>query len=72
MNAYSRKHTPIPRPFETGGVIPMTELERSKATLVERTASPEEMEEIYRKYGRPNMKLKDRKGFPMRKKGGAA
>jgi hypothetical protein len=68
MNAYSRKHTPVPRTYEPGGIISKSELERSKESLIERIASPEEMEEIYRVYGRPTMKLKDRRGFG----GGAA
>lgn len=68
MNAYSRKHTPVPRPFEPGAIISKTERERAEKSLKTRIASPEEMEEIYRKYGRPRMKLDERRGFG----GGAA
>lgn len=68
MNAYSRKHTPVPRPYEPGGIISMNEFERTKASLKEWKATPEEMAVYIQKYGAPTMKLKDRRGFG----GGAA
>ncbi|WP_054954972.1 hypothetical protein [Paenibacillus dakarensis] len=72
MSLYNRKHTPVPRPFEPGKLIGATEIERSMESLVERVASPEELEEIHRKYGKPIIKTGDRKGSPMRKRGGVA
>lgn len=68
MNAYSRRHTPVPRPFEPGTVISKTERERAEKSLVTWTMTPEQLEDEYLRTGRPTMKLKDRRGFG----GGAA
>lgn len=68
MNAYSRKHTPVPRPSEPGAIISKTERERAEKSLVTWTMTSEQLEEEYRRTGRPTMKLKDRRGFG----GGAA
>lgn len=73
INSYAKRHTPVaPRPYQPGGIMDMTERERAEASLVEWKASPEEMAEIIRKYGEPNKKLSERKGFPMKKRGGVA
>lgn len=70
INSYAKRHTPVsPRP---GGIMDINERERAEASLVSRQATPEELAEIYSKYGEPNMKLSDRKGFPMQKKRGGA
>lgn len=66
MIVHSKRRTPVPRPIERTTI--KTELERAEKSLVTRKITPEEMEEIYQKYGRPTMKLKDRRGFG----GGAA
>lgn len=70
INSYAKRHTPVaPRAV---GIMDMTERERAEASLVSRQATPEELAEIYRKYGAPNMKLSERKGYPMQKKRGGA
>lgn len=70
----TKKHTPVPRLNVPTITIDRVEYERSKNTLVERKASPEEMDEILAKYGPPIMPLQNRKGmpFPKKKKGGVA
>ena len=51
MNAYSRKHTPVPRPYEPGQIITVTERERAEASLKEWKATPEEIKQMLSKYG---------------------
>lgn len=50
MNAYSRKHTPVPRPYEVGGIISKSEKERAEASLKTWIATPEEISGILSKY----------------------
>lgn len=50
MNAYSRKHTPVPRPYEPGGIISKSELERSNESLKTWIATPEEISLLLSKY----------------------
>jgi hypothetical protein len=55
MNAYSRKHTPVPRPYEPGGIISKSEKERAEASLKTWFATPEEISGLLSKYGLSNM-----------------
>jgi hypothetical protein len=50
MNAYSRKHTPVPRPHDPGGIISKSEKERSEASLKTWFATPEEISLLLSKY----------------------
>lgn len=60
----SKRHTPVPNLMGNYSY----ERVRSENTLVERTATPEEMEEILAKYGPPKMPLKDRRNIMHMKK----
>lgn len=60
IHSYSRKHTPIPQTLKHYA----TERSRAEATYTERKLTPEELAEVYAKYGPPLMPLSERKrGF---------
>jgi predicted nucleic acid-binding Zn-ribbon protein len=67
FNSYSNRHTPIPQTLKEFA----SERSRADETYSERKLTPEELEEIYAKYGPPLMPLSERKrGF--RRKGKSA